>query len=122
MYYSNITNSELAYFHNRPVHNFTVKLSQILTSPIFKVEEIITDSIYKIYPLFYTGTITSSNPNDRILDNKVIICQKLESTEENNQETYFTFISDETADIVDYSEYGTYYEIGDQLTESQVVW
>jgi len=119
VYYSNITNSELAYFHNRPVHNFTVKLSQMLTSDLFQVEEIITDKIYKIYPLFYTGTITSSNPNDRILDNKVIICQKLESTEENNQETYFTFISDETADIADYSEYGTYYEIGDQLTESQ---
>ena len=119
MYYSNITNKELQYFHNRPVHNFTVKLSQMLTSPLFQVEEIITDSIYKIYPLFYTNSITSSNSNDRILDNKCIICQKLESTEENNQETYFTFISDENSDIVDYSEYGTYYEIGDQLTESQ---
>ena len=119
MYYSNIMNKELQYFHNRPVHNFTVKLSQILTSPIFKVEEIITDKIYKIYPLFYTNQITSSNSNDRILDNKVIICQKLESTEENNQETYFTFISDENSEIVDYSEYGTYYAIGDQLTESQ---
>ena len=119
MYYSNIQNKELAYFHNRPVHNFTVKLSQILTSPIFKVEEIITDKIYKIYPLFYTNSITSSNSNDRILDNKVIICQKLESTEDNNQETYFTFISDETAEIVDYSDYGTYYDIGDKLTESE---
>lgn len=119
VYYSNITNKELQYFHNRPVHNFTVKLSQMLTSDLFQVEEIITDSIYKIYPLFYTGTITSSNPNDRILDNKVIICQKLESTEENNQETFFTFISDENSEIVDYSEYGTYYAIGDQLTESQ---
>ena len=119
MYYSNIMNKELQYFHNRPVHNFTVKLSQMLTSPLFQVEEIITDKIYKIYPLFYTNSITSSNPNDRILDNKVIICQKLESTEENNQETYFTFISDENSEIVDFSEYGTYYEIGDKLTESQ---
>ena len=119
VYYSNITNKELAYFHNRPVHNFTVKLSQMLESDLFQVEEIITDKIYKIYPLFYTGTITSSNSNDRILDNKVIICQKLESTEKNNQETYFTFISDETAEIVDFSEYGTYYAIGDKLTESQ---
>jgi len=119
MYYSTITNKELQYFHNRPVHNFTVKLSQMLTSPLFQVEEIITDKIYKIYPLFYTNSITSSNSNDRILDNKVIICQKLESTENNSQETYFTFISDENSDIVDYSEYGTYYAIGDQLTESQ---
>lgn len=113
MYYSTITNKELAYFHNRPVHNFTVKLSQVLTSPIFKVEEIITGSIYKIYPLFYTGTITSSNSNDKILENKCIICQKTEN------ETFLTFISDENSEIVDYSEYGTYYEIGDQLTESQ---
>jgi hypothetical protein len=77
------------------------------------VEEIITDSIYKIYPLFYTGTITSSNSNDKILENKCIICQKTEN------ETFLTFISDENSEIVDYSEYGTYYEIGDQLTESQ---
>ena len=113
MYYSNITNKELAYFHNRPVHNFTVKLSQMLTSPLFQVEEIITDKIYKIYPLFYTNEITSSNSNDRILDNKCIICQKTED------ETYLTFISDNDSEIVDYSEYGNYYEIGDNLSESQ---
>ena len=78
MYYTDITNSELAYFHNRPVHNFTAKLSDILNSDLFQIEEIITNSIYKIYPLFYTNEITSSNSNDRILENKCIICQKTE--------------------------------------------
>ena len=61
MYFTDITNEELQYFHNIMVHNFTVKLSQALTSKLFKVEEIITDSIYKIFPLFYTNEITSSN-------------------------------------------------------------
>ena len=112
MYYSNIQNKELAYFHNRPVHNFTVKLSQILTSPIFKVEEIITDSIYKIYPLFYTNEITSSNSNDKILENKVIICQKTD------EETYLTFKSND-GEVIDFSDYGTYYNIGDSLTMAQ---
>lgn len=112
MYYSNIQNKELAYFHNRPVHNFTVKLSQMLESDLFQVEEIITDKIYKIYPLFYTNSITSSNSNDRILDNKVIICQKTD------EETYLTFKSND-GEVVDFSDYGTYYNIGDSLTMAQ---
>ena len=75
MYYSNIANSELQYFKNLPVNNFTIKLSDVLTTEgLFKVEEIIANSIYKIYPMFYTQTITSSNSNDRILDNRCIIC------------------------------------------------
>lgn len=112
MYYSTIMNKELQYFHNRPVHNFTVKLSQMLTSPLFQVEEIITNKIYKIYPLFYTGTITSSNSNDKILENKCIICQKTEN------ETYLTFKKDD-GEITDFSDYGTYYDIADKLTTKQ---
>ena len=61
---------------------------------MFKVETIIADTIYKIYPLFYTNTITSSNSDDRILDNKCIICNK------KDKETYITFISDENEEIV----------------------
>ena len=112
MYFTDITNEELQYFHNIMVHNFTVKLSQALTSKLFKVEEIIADSIYKIFPLFYTNEITSSNSNDKILENKCIICQKTEN------ETYLTFKKDD-GEITDFSDYGTYYEIGDKLTESQ---
>ena len=114
MYYTNISNQELQYFHNLKVHNFTIKLTDVLSSALFKVEEIITDSIFKVYPLFYTTEITSSNSDDRILDNKCIICQKITDTE-----TYLTFISVEGEEIVDYSNYADYYTIGDQLTTSQ---
>jgi hypothetical protein len=68
-YYTNIANKDLQYFHQIPVKNFTIKLSDINTSWLFKIDEIIEDSIYKIYPLFYTQEIKSSNPNDKILDN-----------------------------------------------------
>ena len=112
VYYSNITNKELQYFHNRPVHNFTAKLTDVLSSDLFQIEEIITNSIYKIYPLFYTNQITSSNSNDKILENKVIICQKTE------EETYLTFKSDD-GEVVDFSDYGTYYNIRDSLTMAQ---
>ena len=112
-YYTNISNPELYYFHNLPVKNFTIKLTDLLTSGLFKVDEIITDSIYKIYPLFYTNTITSSNSDDRILDNRCIICNK------KDKETYITFISDENGEIVDYDNYATYYDIDDSLTTNQ---
>ena len=112
-YYSNIANQELQYFHQLLVKNFTIKLTDVLTSGLFKVETIIADSIYKIYPLFYSNTITSSNPDDRILDNRCIICNKKE------KETYITFISDENEEIVDYSNYASYYDITDNLTTNQ---
>ena len=120
MYYDNITNEELQYFHGLLVPNFTIKLSDVLhktsnvfDNKLFKIEEIISDKLYRIYPLFYTGKITSSNPNDKIIDDKVIIANKTTGT------TYLTFISDETQEIQDYSPYGTYYSIGDTLTTAQ---
>ena len=85
MYYTNIANSELQYFHKIPVKNFTIKLGDILTSGLFKTEEIIEDTIYKIYPLFYTQEITSSNPDDKILDNKCVLCTPQENKETHQQ-------------------------------------
>ena len=120
MYYDNITNEELQYFHGLLVPNFTIKLTDVLhqtsntfDNKLFKIEEIISDKLYRIYPIFYTGRITSSNPSDKIIDDKVIIANKTTGT------TYLTFISDETQEIQDYSPYGTYYSIGDTLTTSQ---
>ena len=113
MYYSNITNKELQEFHKVFVPNFTIKLTDALTSGLFKVDTIISDSIYKIYPLFYTNEITSSNPNDNILDNQCIICEKL------TKETYLTFISNPNDTIKDYSNYATYFTVGDSLTTNQ---
>ena len=111
MYYSNITNKELQAFHPITAHNFTVSLTDLLTSPLFKVESM--GDLYRIVPLFYTGKITSTNPEDKILDDKLIIANQ------GTDETYYTFISDEEAEITDYTEYGDYYEIGDSLTTPQ---
>ena len=113
MYYSNITNKELQAFRDLKVPNFTVTLSDILTSDLFRKETVITDSIYKVIPLFYVNTITSSNPNDKILDDKCIICQKTD------EETYITFISNPDENIMDYRSYADYYDIGDTLTTNE---
>lgn len=112
-YYTNITNKELNLYHGLKVPNFTIKLTDILTSGLFKVETIISDSVYKVYPLFYTSEITSSNPIDKILDNQCLICKK------ETKETYITFISDNAEPIQDYSNYATYFDIGDTLTTAQ---
>ena len=114
MYYTNIANSELQYFHNLPVSNFTIRLTDLLTSGLFRVDEVIEGSIYKIYPLFYTKTILSSYYMDRILDNRCIICKKQE-----NRETYLTFISDENAAIQDYQSFAEYFDITDSLSTAQ---
>ena len=113
-YYTNISNPELYYFHQIPVKNFTIKLSDINTTWLFKTEEIIEDTIYKIYPLFYTQEIKSSNQNDKILDNKCIICTKQE-----NKETYLTFISNPDEEITDYISWAWFYDINENLTLDQ---
>lgn len=113
MYYTNITNEELQYFHNLKVPNFSITLTDLLASDLFEVETIITGSVYRVYPLFYTGRITSTNSNDRIIENKCIICQQ------NTNETVFTFISDETQPVTDYSLYTDVYSIGDNLTQNE---
>jgi len=113
MYYSNILHPELQQFHKIIVPNFTIKLTDILTSDLFKVETIITGSIYRIYPLFYANEITSSNPDDNILDTQCIVCQKT------SDETYITFISNPSEPINDYSNYASYFDVGDSLTTSE---
>lgn len=89
MYFTDITNPELQYFHGLNVKNINLSLTEILSSDLFIVETIITDSIYRIYPLFYCKEITSSNNDDKILENKCIIANK------NTEETYYDFVSDD---------------------------
>ena len=112
MYFDNITNQELQYFHDLKVPNFSIKLTDVLTSNLFKKETIIADSIYKIYPLFYCNEINSTNPEDKILETRCIICKK------ETKETYLTFISDD-GDVQDYINYATYFDIGNSLTTNQ---
>ena len=120
MYYSDITNEELQYFHHLQVPNFSIKLSDVLhktnntfDNKLFRIEEIIADNLYRIYPMFYTTTVASSNSNDTILENKCIICHK------QDKETFLTFISNENEEIQDYNNTVTYYEIEDTLTTSE---
>ena len=112
MYFDNITNQELQYFHDLKVPNFSIKLTDVLTSNLFKKETIIADSIYKIYPLFYCNEINSTNPEDKILETRCIICKK------ETKETYLTFISDD-GDVQDYQNYASYFDVGDTLTTNQ---
>ena len=44
MYYSNILNPELQQFHKVIVPNFTIKLTDVLTSDLFKVDTIIKEN------------------------------------------------------------------------------
>ena len=113
IYFSNITNSEIQYFHGLTAPNFTITLTQLLESDLFKVETIKTN-LYKIYPLFYTESITTNNPNDIVIDDQVVLCQK-----QAEKETFLTFISNPDGDVQDYQNYASYYDIGDSLTENE---
>lgn len=94
MYFSNIANEELKHFHGIVGADFSMSLTDILTSNLFKVETIIADSIYRIYPLFYCNEVISSNINDKILNTRCLILQKTEN------ETYLSFITNSSRDNV----------------------
>lgn len=82
MYFSSIANHELVNFHGKVNVNYHVKISEVFNNKLFIVEEM--GELLKVIPLFYTKTITSSNPNDHIIENKVILC-------ENNNDTVLYF-------------------------------
>ena len=114
MYFSNIGNEELQQFHNMVGAHFSMSLSNIIQSRLFKIEEIIAGRIYRIYPLFYCKNIISSNPNDMILDTRCLILQKTDS------ETYLSFITDEINDnIVLKEEILSIKNIKDKLTSEE---
>lgn len=113
MYFSNIMNEELTKFHNQNIENFSISLSDLLESELFNVETIMTDSLYRVYPLFYCETVSSTNSNDKILSNRCFILNKESS------ETYITFTSDDDADIRDYRGHEGYFGIGESLTDSE---
>ena len=80
MYFGNISDTELAQYHNTIKNEVEMSLTQVLSSSLFKIETIISNEIYKIYPLFYCDNIKSTNPNDRIVENRLIICEKEDNT------------------------------------------
>lgn len=113
MYFSNISDKELQYFKGLKIPNFSISLTEMLTSKLFKIETIIAGNLYKIYPLFYTNKIISSNPDDNILDNKCLIVSK------QTKETYFQFIKDEDKDVVIYHEDMSFHNLSDELSVDQ---
>lgn len=120
MYFRNISNEEFQYFHGIKASNFSISLTDILhktgnkfDNKLFKIEEIIEDTLYRIYPLFYTNEIVSTNNADRIIDNKCIIATKRDA------ETYYKFIKDDGV-IPIYLDVGQdTFTIGDKLTEDE---
>ena len=102
MYFSHIGNNELKHFHNTLKANFNTTLSKILhktegifDNKLFYVEEIITDSLYRVYPLFYTSNVVSSNKDDKVSNPRCLILLK-----QTEKETYLHFKSDDNINIV----------------------
>ena len=110
IYYHNITNSEIQYFHGLTAPNFTITLTQLLESDLFKIETL-KENTYKIYPLFYTETIDTNNPEDTVIDDQVILCHR-----NPEKETYLTFTSDPDEEVQEYQSFVEYYGVGDSLT------
>ena len=113
MYFTNIANDELQYFHGQYAPNFSISLTDVLQSSLFQVEELVQNTLYRIYPLFYAKTIQSNHNNDKILGNKCIIATKQE-----NKETYFRFISNEGI-VIAYNELFEYYTVNDKLSVAE---
>ena len=87
MYFGNISDEELVQYHQQIQNNFVISLEEALTSDLFKIVPVIVNSIYKVYPLFYCSEIYSNNPEDKIIENKCILCEKKNTT-------FFTFKSE----------------------------
>lgn len=95
MYFTNIANEELQQFHSIVKNNFNISLQDVINNNLFFVEEI--NNILRIFPLFYTEEIVSSNTNDKILGNRCIICENKENTR-----LYF-IASDENVESIAFS-------------------
>ena len=114
MYFSNIANSELQHFHGYSGADFSMSLTDILDSDLFKTEEIINDNFYRVYPLFYCKKIISSNSKDIILGTHCLIIEKTEN------ETYLSFITDENRDnIILNEDFLNIKNIGDTLSTEE---
>lgn len=113
MYFTNIANDELQYFHGQYAPNFSISLTDVLQSSLFQVEELVQDNLYRIYPLFYAKSIQSNHNNDKILGNQCII-----ATKQQDKETYFRFISNDGI-VIAYNELFEYYTVKDKLSVAE---
>ena len=73
MYYSNLTNPELNHFHGKTlVEKDFFNNESLLASDIWQHENM-GNGLYKSFPLVYCETIQSTNPNDKIFTNRMLI-------------------------------------------------
>lgn len=79
MYFKDITDEELTQFHNKVHINYKTKISNILNNDLFEIEQI--NDLIKIIPLFYFDNAYSSNSNDKLIDNKLFLCEYKGDTE-----------------------------------------
>ena len=113
MYFTDITNPELQSYSTDIVDTFSISLTRALTSKLFKVETIISDKLYKIYPLFNCNSIQSSNPDDKVLSNRLVICSK-------NNSTFLKFIREGDDVNRSASNFEHYYKgINDTLSDAE---
>ena len=114
MFSSNINNRELEPFHKVMGVDFTISLTDLLQSRLFEVETIIENKMYRAYPLFHCNEISSTNTDDKIIENKCLILQKRE------RETYLSFITNPEQKKINLTheleESFSFYGIGDELT------
>lgn len=73
MYFKDIFSIETKRFAETIKLTKKLTIEEIIDSPLFNVNFI--ESIIEIIPLFNFDTISSSNQYDKVLDNKLIICE-----------------------------------------------
>ena len=77
--YNEGLNSDFANFIAEKVkYNLYIQVADVLTSNLFSVTS--HDSYYEVLPLFNFDSVTSSNPNDKTDNNKVLILHKDNTT------------------------------------------
>lgn len=96
MYFGFINDTDVKIFHHTVKSNFNALLTDILENNLFNVETIIENRLYRIIPLFYCDTIVSTNKNDKILDNRCVIC-------EYDEDTILKFNTSDTVNDFDYN-------------------
>lgn len=128
MYFRNITDNEILQYKPVMMPNFSITLTEILNdrSGLFKIIEI-NNEILKIIPIFNTETIESTNPEDRIIDDKVILTKKPITAEDDVYvpETVYTFKSNPDKPVTEYCTGITGKIVGDRLTVEEfnsLVW
>ena len=87
---------ELTFLSYKQKINGEFTVNEIVTGDLWSVSAI-NDNVYKAIPLFNADVITSSNPNDIVLDmNKCLIVA-------NDEDTLVTVSSEDTSNIHYYS-------------------